>query len=137
MNVLSSEMGDSLCSVVKFRPLDFLFIVLTIFAVGLCCYNLFRGQNGNPVLSVQSGKEKWVYPLNENREFSVKGILGETKVVIENGAAFFAASPCENKTCLAGGKIATHGMWIACLPNGVFAMVEGSEDSSQVDALSF
>ena len=137
MNVLSSESGDSIFPIVKFRPFDFLFFILTIFALGLCCHNLFRIGSENSVLSVQSGDEKWIYPLDENREFSVKGLLGETKVVIENGAAFFVSSPCENKTCLSGGKISSQGMWIACLPNGVFALVEGGEDASQPDAMSF
>lgn len=137
MCVLALLIGEGLSfnSPVKLRPLDFIFFFLAIFAVAFCFRGLFRSQSGKSVLTVQSRNQKWIYPLDENREFSVEGLLGETKVVIKDGGAFFAASPCENKTCLSEGKISRRGMWIACLPNGVFAMVEGGE--SQFDAMSF
>lgn len=86
------------------------------------------------VLVVASGEEEWIYPLSQDREIEVQGVLGITYVHIGNGAAHIEDSPCANKTCIASPPIRNTGDWSACLPNGVFIRIEGSEGGDELDA---
>jgi hypothetical protein len=79
-----------------------------------------------------------VYPLNAREALSVAGPLGETRVVIKDGAAYVADSPCRDKLCLAMGKISRRGGWIACLPNRVFVRLDAAPPGEEeVDAAAY
>jgi len=117
-----------------FRPLDFVIIGLFVAAAGLSLVNLRRGEKKPALLVVNAPDGEYLYPLDENRELQVKGILGESIVVIQDGKAFFRESPCPNKTCVQTGNVAHHNDWAACLPNQVIIHVEAAGEKDEVDA---
>jgi hypothetical protein len=84
---------------------------------------------------IQTDGESLVYPLDQDREFSVSGPLGQTEVVIRNRRAWIASSACPNKLCIHMGAIHRSGEMIVCVPNRVSVRVVG-EEKSGVDAVT-
>jgi hypothetical protein len=101
-----------------------------------------QGPQGRAVIEAEGGV--WVYPLDEEREVSVRGPLGETRLRIEKGEARVEDSPCRDKLCVSQGAVSRNGSWAACLPNRIFLRVEaaspqggGKDTEGEVDAFSY
>jgi hypothetical protein len=108
-------------------------------AVSVCSFlYAYGGETGGARLYIQDGTQTLVYSLDEEREISAAGPLGETRIVIRGGEAAVRDSPCRDKLCVSMGHIGKRGGWIACLPNRVFLRVEGREPSEgDVDAAAY
>lgn len=122
----------------RLRPIDFVVFflaLLLLFASSLHIYRLQR--QGGAWVHISSGQRQWRYPLENNGQYQVPGLLGESTISIENGRASIIDSPCANKTCIQAGTIERPGQWLACLPNAVFVKIEGRTDASQPDASSW
>jgi len=115
------------------RPLDALIVALSVAALVTLSISVYGGPAA-AVLVVASGGQEWIYPLSRDREIEVRGVLGITSIHISDGLAHIEDSPCVNKTCIASPPIRNTGDWSACLPNGVFMRIEGSEDGDELDA---
>jgi hypothetical protein len=76
---------------------------------------VIRGPGGEPV----------TYDLSTDRKIDIDGLEGTTEIMIEEGCVRFVSSPCPHKLCLKRGRISRVGEWIACVPNGVVAIVTG------------
>jgi hypothetical protein len=63
--------------------------------------------------------------LDEARTIEIQGPRGTTLVAVGGGCVRFVASPCPHKVCIERGAISRSGEWIACVPNGVIATIEG------------
>lgn len=59
------------------------------------------------------------YSLDQNRTIDVQGPVGVTRIVIANGKARFASSPCQNQYCVHQGWLSRHGQSAICIPNQV------------------
>ena len=119
-----------------FRALDFL--VLMIF-LGVVAGSVFfvasgRDDTGTPFLVVNAPEGEFVYPMNRNRVVRMKGVLGESVLVIEDGKAFFRESPCPNKICVQTRPVEHDNDWAACLPNQVIIHVETTNKKDCLDA---
>ena len=89
-------------------------------------------------LIIESGKNIWYYQLDKNKKIEIEGLLGKSLIIIQDGCVYFEDSPCPNKLCVLSNSICNNGDWIACLPNGVFARIEGEENFNQeLDATSY
>jgi hypothetical protein len=99
----------------------------------------YGAQGGEPRLYIQEESQTLVYLLSEDRDFSVSGPLGETRISVQGGAAAVTDSPCRDKLCVSMGHIGKRGGWIACLPNRVFLRIEtpGPSDEGEVDAAAY
>lgn len=65
------------------------------------------------------------FDLAGDRTVEVDGVIGKTVISIEKGTVRFVSSCCPHGLCVKKGRVYTAGDWIACLPNGVVAEVEG------------
>ncbi|MBR4464775.1 MAG: NusG domain II-containing protein [Treponema sp.] len=112
-----------------FRPLDFLILVIFLAFVAGSFY-LVAGRRGSrpPFLVVNAPEGEYVYPMNKNRIIRIRGLLGDSVLVIEDGKAFFQESPCPNKTCVQTRPLEHNNDWAACLPNQVIIHVEADEN---------
>lgn len=116
-------------------------IALIIAAAGITVFSAFKVYAG-PVQSAHvlikgSGRE-WVFPIDAEETVAVPGPLGNTVVRISNNEAWVEQSPCVNQTCAAQGHVNKHGAWAACLPNGVFILIEGAGVSQdEPDAMAW
>lgn len=88
------------------------------------------------IIVTVDGKPYRVYSLTE----TVEETIGSTgvRLVIQNGHAYIAASPCPDKTCIHSGTLSadTPGKSLVCLPCRVAITLEATMDSYQeVDTL--
>ena len=104
-------------------------VVLSVLAVA------GRKKNASAMLRVFAGDEKYVYPLESDGVYEIRGKIGVSRIAVENGAARFLDSPCPNKTCVASRPVSKNGEWAACLPNDMFIRVESG--ASDLDAVSY
>ena len=117
------------------RPPDFIknlcfmdFVVLFL-AAAITVFITVKiyGNNASLLQFVIQGKrQQWVYPVNQTAHIEIPGLLGNTAIVIKDGSALIASSPCVNQTCVSSPSIHRRGQWIACLPNAVLVRVESA-----------
>ena len=67
------------------------------------------------------------YSLDQNRNIDIQGPIGVTRIVIANGKARFASSPCPNQYCVHQGWLNQKGQAAICLPNQVGLELLGGE----------
>ena len=122
---------------------DIVIILLAFFLTGFSAFKVYIGpQNAGQVL-IQSRDGQWIFPLDAEEHITVSGPLGNTVLRIHNNQAWVESSPCGNQICVAAGPIQNRLIWIACLPNNVFLMIEGREIGGnevleyQVDAVAW
>jgi len=75
------------------------------------------------------------YSLDQNRNIDIQGTIGITRIVIANGKARFAHSPCPNQYCVHQGWLSHKGQAAICLPNQVSLELLGGE--KPFDSLSY
>ena len=81
-------------------------------------------KEGGHTCTIRVGeKEVYRLSLNDNREISIQGPIGETYIQIENGFVWITEAPCRQKTCQRMGKISQNGEIIVCIPNKVIIQV--------------
>jgi hypothetical protein len=101
-------------------------IFLGLALTGFSAFEAYGRPRNTVQVLIQGVSRQWVFPLDTRETIAVPGPLGETIVRIEGNQAWVESSPCENQVCVAGGHIQHPGHWVACLPNNVFLMIEGS-----------
>ena len=122
----------------KIKFADVLLILLFVATIIYFSINFFvKNKNTVKQVIIESGKNIWYYQLDKDKIIEVKGILGESTIKIEDGFVFFENSPCPNKLCVHSSAISKNGDWVACLPNGVFVRIEGNNEISEIDGISY
>ncbi|MDC7228424.1 MAG: NusG domain II-containing protein [Spirochaetales bacterium] len=121
----------------KLRLFDIvaLIISISIFFLFFMYGRALSSENGYLLIQDESGE--YLYPMDADRTITVEGPVGESVIVIEDGAAHFEHSDCKDKLCVLMGDISEGGEWAACLPNRVMILVEGGEDEIETDTLSY
>ena len=104
------------------RSLVILLLVLILFSFRL---PLAAGKGDQVIISV-AGRVKFVAPLNQEREVSLSGPLGETRLRIADGGIRVISSPCPKKICLGMGPARRSGDLLACIPNQVVVRIQGT-----------
>jgi len=119
-------------------------IVIILLFAALTVYSgitIFARATDAPMVVIHGpGNRVWVYPLDSEETIRVRGVLGDDTVVrISGGQVWAESSPCDNQTCVGMGRInnASWLPWIACLPNNVFFMIEGTDDSGNIDGAAW
>ena len=133
---------------VRIRALDICIFLFALTIIGLISLQTYVRGRGTPEITIdaaaapaagqasgQGGERQWIYPLDAEATVRVPGPLGDTVVVIHDGAVEVVSSPCSEKICIKTGRISKPGQWIACLPNRVFISIRGKK-REQPDAIS-
>jgi len=105
---------------------------ILVFLLGLIFVAyLFKGlwQNEQAAkLQIRLGDKIYAtYSLDQNRTIDIQGPIGTTRIVIANGKARFASSPCPNQYCVHQGWLNHKGQAAICLPNEVSLELLGGE----------
>ncbi|MFH0957145.1 MAG: NusG domain II-containing protein [Pseudomonadota bacterium] len=75
------------------------------------------------------------YSLHQERDVTVVGPLGETKVRIKRGRVSIISSPCPNHYCVNMGESNASGSALVCVPNEIIVRV-GGDETKELDAIS-
>ncbi|MFQ3619698.1 MAG: NusG domain II-containing protein [Spirochaetales bacterium] len=118
------------------KVLDGAALVLSLLILGVFTWYAYADPGGEAIVYIQNVTDAWMFPLNRDTSLDIPGPLGNTHVILQNGAAFVDHSPCRDKICIHMGKIRRNGEWIACLPNRVFLRIQ-SKQEEEVDASTF
>lgn len=118
-----------------------IFVILIFSAAIVFSFFSIKKTSGNKTfLVITASGNEFIYPLDKDSVYEVKGKLGVSTVCVEDGKAFFKESPCPNKTCMQESPVTSAGQWSACLPNEVFIRIEAakeSENEEEFDAFAF
>ena len=115
---------------------DLVILTLALFLVGFSAFRVYAvGRDARRVL-VQSRDGQWIFPLDAEEKLDVSGPLGITVVRIQNHRAWVESSPCVNQLCVAQGHIQRGGVWLACLPNNIFIILESMHED-YIDAITW
>ncbi|MBA7545629.1 hypothetical protein ES705_37998 [subsurface metagenome] len=120
----------------RIKVLDFLAFFIAIAVTGLIAFQAYCNQSGTLQVSIKGDSREWLFPLESDRNIEIKGPLGITLVVIEDGAVRVSSSPCPEKICVKSGPVNKPGRWIACLPNRVIIAITGMSEQ-EFDGLTF
>ncbi len=119
------------------RPLigDWLVIAVSIVAV-IVMFQQFWSFAPASQLKIRQGSQiVGTYDLNQKRELHIKGAIGESIIIINNGQARFKQSPCPNQYCVHQGWLSHAGQAAICLPNQVSLQLLGAKNS--YDSLNY
>jgi hypothetical protein len=109
---------------------DLVIILLAAALTGFSSYVAYiQPQNSIRVVIRGASDLEWIFPLDAEETVTVRGPLGNTVVRIHGNEAWVESSPCANQTCVGMGHADSRGDWVACLPNSVFFLIEGSNES--------
>jgi hypothetical protein len=114
-------------------PVTLFDMVIILLAVGLTVFSAYtayvKPQGVSRVL-IKGQRREWSFPLDTEETVYVPGHMGTTVIRIHQNSVWVESSPCDNQTCVIQGPLKQQGAWTACLPNGVFLMIEGSDGQS-------
>jgi hypothetical protein len=82
---------------------------------------------GRAVVITVDGRQQEERLLTTPAVIEVQGLIGTSRLVIEDGRVRFVDSPCHGRYCVHAGWLSQSGQVAACLPNGVVIEVEGGE----------
>ncbi len=117
-----------------FRPLDMCLLAVCLIVMAISLFRARALRTESPrLLVINTPFGEYVYPLDKDRAITVDGVFGTSFLTIQDGRAFFTASPCPNKDCVESAAISRSGEWTMCLPNGVAIHVE-ADDQTAFDA---
>ncbi len=83
----------------------------------------------------QGGQIVGTFDLNQTRELHIKGPIGESIIVINQGKVRFKQSPCHNQYCVHQGWLSHAGQVAICLPNQISLQLMGAKSS--YDSLNY
>ena len=110
-------------------------IVIILLSLGVTVFSSFaayvKPQNTTQVM-IEGQNQRWIFPLDAEETVKVRGPIGETVIRIHNNEAWVESSPCDNKTCIGMGHVSNTGAWVACMPNNVFFIIEGSDELRKI-----
>ena len=92
--------------------------------------------SGTHVAVSVDGRRMLELPLGRDARTLVRGPLGETGIIIEDGTARIGSSPCPDGLCMHMGRIRHTGETLICVPNRVFVTVRGGRDGVQFDGVA-
>ncbi|MFP4643419.1 MAG: NusG domain II-containing protein [Spirochaetales bacterium] len=120
----------------QLRLLDYVAFVLAVGIIALFSVIAASGGEGEQV-AIESDEGDFVYPLNTDREFTLRGPIGTTDVQIKDGRVRVVEDPGPQQICVRQGWIERSGEWLACLPSHVFIQIEGGQENNEIDAQTF
>lgn len=121
------------------KAADLIIAVISIATAFACFYFASDKLTGkSSQVLIKTPDAQYVYPLDKDAEFQIKGKIGITVIRISNSKVKIIDSPCQGKTCIHSPSISKNGQWIACMPNGILVSIKGKTEhkDSEIDILS-
>lgn len=125
---------------IQLKPLDFAVTVVFLCAIFISFVKINHKSGTEQLLVITTPEDEYIYTLQEDAEYQIKGKAGISTICVKEGKAFFKDSPCPNKTCIQSAPVFRTGEWSACLPNEVFIRIEEKnprENTQEFDAFAF
>ncbi len=118
-----------------FRKGDFAVIaVIVLFAVAFMAWSNSKSESAQAVITVDGETvETLDLELIKEKLIIIPGTSPSVTIIAENGEIWFEDAECEDRLCVATGKLSKHGDTAVCLPAKTAITVTGSD----VDAVVY
>jgi hypothetical protein len=114
---------------------DLLVIIISIVAIFFMFQEFWSFEHASQLRIRQGNKIIGTYDLNQTRELHIKGPIGESIIIINQGKVRFKQSPCHNQYCVHQGWLSHAGEVAICLPNQVSLQLLGAKNT--YDSLNY
>lgn len=114
---------------------DWLIVGLSILIISYLFHTLWSHEQASKVQIRIGDKVFATYDLNQQRDISVHGAIGDAVIHIGQGKVRFAKSPCHNQYCVHQGWLTHSGQAAICLPNQVSLELIG--EKKPYDSLNY
>lgn len=114
---------------------DWLIVIVSAALVVLMFQQFWRFEHASKLKVRQGNQIIGTYDLNQAREISIKGALGESLIVINQGKVRFKQSPCNNQYCVHQGWLSHAGQVAICIPNQISIQLFGAKNA--YDSLNY
>ncbi|MDT8298189.1 MAG: NusG domain II-containing protein [Spirochaetaceae bacterium] len=120
-------------------------LIAIIVFIGVFAYSLdlsTNTSNDRPFARIESTEGEYLYPLETDVEFTVKGPQGLCRIKISDEILRVIDSDCLDKICQSLTPLMQIGDWTACLPNRVMITLIGNPSETpsgygELDSLSY
>ena len=121
----------------RLKPLlgDWLVILASTVAVIFMFQQFWSFEHASQLRIRQGNNIIGTYDLNQTRELHIKGPIGESIIIINQGKVRFKQSPCHNQYCVHQGWLSHAGEVAICLPNQVSLQLLGAKNT--YDSLNY
>jgi len=115
-----------------------LILLAVLLIVSITAFLLFRNIStpGTTVTVTIDGELFGCWPLSQDQQISIPGVLGTNQLQIMDGHAFISDADCPDLIYLHHSPISYSGERIVCLPNRIIVLIDNTEHSDAPDALS-
>lgn len=111
-------------------------VIFASFALVIFMFQKFWVFEQASNLKIRQGNQiVGTFDLNQTRELHIKGPIGESIIVINQGKVRFKQSPCRNQYCVHQGWLSHAGQVAICLPNQISLQLMGA--ISSYDSLNY
>jgi hypothetical protein len=110
-------------------------VIVLIAAAGLLLF-VFNREQGSTVSVKVDGQQVASYPLNENREVSIKTGDNDEHInvlVIKDGKASISEADCPDKICVETRAVSYVGETVVCLPHKLVIEITNQNADGGID----
>ncbi len=121
-----------------FRKADIIVLLLLIAITGLCWkITIYDDKSQTQVEITANGAPPLIVSLSQKGRqlMEVQGLIGISKILIENGTAQFISSPCPHGLCIKMGSLSKKGQAAACVPNRVLLRLISTNEKPNENGL--
>ena len=120
----------------RITPADVVVLVSALILLGWLYSSYWRDAYlGNQAAIMIMGKHWQNVDLFQNQWIDVPGVLGVSKLQVQDGKIRFVQSPCDGKQCIYQGWISQGGEVAVCLPNKVSVQILSADP--RFDSINF
>jgi hypothetical protein len=110
-----------------FAPLDALVVAAFLCGLGFCI-PLFHALQPATVAVFRDNRKIAVYPLAENRTFTVKGREGPVTIAIQDKRVRVVSSNCPRGICMHAAAGSAEIRQIVCVPNHIIIELQAKKE---------
>ena len=120
---------------VYLKSFDYCIFALAALAFLATVFLAFRSKGGEELIYITTEDQQYIYNTTDSVMLTLEGPIGETEILIQDGAVRVVRSPGKEQLCVRKGAISRSGEWLICLPNQIFVLI--STDADSVDSYSY
>lgn len=115
---------------------DFIIIIFFVLVAVVSLVLFSKNKDEGGYVEVVVDKEtKEIFPLDEEKEYTISDGKHINKIIISDGKVCITEANCPDKLCVKQGRIDKDGQSIICLPNKVVIKIV-SDKNNNVDAVA-
>lgn len=119
---------------IKFIRFGDIIIFISIISFSFFYSKRLIENNKSSKVIIDSYNKSLRFDLNIDKDITIEGLLGESKILIKDNHIQFLESPCRDKLCVKAGILKNSPL--ICMPNGIIIRFENNFDKdTEIDSI--